>query len=101
MGAFCTLLWNSPKSKRQTFARKPMGMDGLSILDKIKAECANITYESTCELMRCLHYHQKWNAEVIDGRVIFPTRVEAAYPIFVVQAFGNNCKTQGTRAWCH
>ena len=31
---------------------KPMGMDGLSGLDKIKAECANITYESTCELMR-------------------------------------------------
>jgi hypothetical protein len=31
---------------------QPMGMDGLSGLDKIKAECANITYENTCELMR-------------------------------------------------
>ena len=31
---------------------KPLGMDGLSGLDKVKAECANITYESTCELMR-------------------------------------------------
>ena len=30
---------------------KTMGMDGLSGLGKIKAECANITYESTCELM--------------------------------------------------
>ena len=31
---------------------QPMGMDGLSGLDKIKAECVNITYENTCELMR-------------------------------------------------
>jgi hypothetical protein len=31
---------------------KPMGLDGLSGLDKVKAECANITYESTCVLMR-------------------------------------------------
>ena len=30
---------------------RPMGMDGLSGLDKVKAECANITYESTCVLM--------------------------------------------------
>ena len=69
-----------------------MGMDGLSILDKIKAECANITYESTCELMRCLHYHQKWNAEVIDGRVVFPTGVEAAYPILLCERLATIAK---------
>ena len=44
--------------------------------------------------MRRLALPSKWNAEIIDGRVVFPTRLEAAYPIFVVQAFGNNCKTQ-------
>ena len=140
---------------------KPMGMDGLSGLDKIKAECANITYESTCELMRlCIrlgiavslenpknslfwkvpmveafllevggyntifdncchggtrkkatswwsnvdwftslaaqcddsHYHQKWNAEIIDGRVVFPTHLEAAYPILLCERLATIAK---------
>ena len=133
---------------------KPMGMDGLSGLDKVKTECANITYESTCVLMRvCIqfriavslenpknslfwkvpiveafllefegyntvfdncchggtrkkatlwwsnvdwftslaaqcddsHYHQKWNAEIVDGQVVFPTHLEAAYPILLCE----------------
>eukprot|EP00435_Cladocopium_sp_Y103_P018289 s5093_g4.t1 len=31
---------------------QPLGLDGLSGLDKVKAECANITYESTCVLIQ-------------------------------------------------
>ena len=32
-----------------------MGLDGLTGIDKIKAETANITYESTCVLIRLCH----------------------------------------------
>lgn len=140
---------------------QPMGMDGLSGLDKIKAECANITYENTCELMRlcielgiavslenpknslfwkiplveaflleiggyntnfdnCCHggtrkkatswwssvdwftslaaqcddsqYHQKWNAEIVDGRVVFPTHLEAAYPVLLCERLATIAK---------
>ena len=131
-----------------------MGLDGLSGTDKVKAETANITYESTCTLIRLCHrlaiavslenpensifwkipaivdlmedirgfmtlfdncchggtrkkvtawwatvdwflqlgarcdgshFHEKWNAEVINGKVVFPTHLEAAYPILLCE----------------
>ena len=34
---------------------QPGGIDGLSDLDKIKAKTANITYDSTCVLIRLCH----------------------------------------------
>ena len=138
-----------------------MGLDGLAGLDKIKAESANITYDSTLELMRlCLqfqiavslenpanslfwkipaiaefikavggymtyfdncchggtrqkatgwwanvdwftglaarcdgsHFHEKWNAEIIGGQVLFPTHLEAAYPILLCQRLASIAK---------
>ena len=132
--------------------KQPLGLDGLAGTDKIKAETANITYDSTCLLVRlchsyaiavslenpenslfwkipvvillleelgghmtyfdncchggtrkkgtawwstvdwftCLaarcdgsHFHQKWNAELVDGKVLFPTHLEAAYPVLL------------------
>ena len=131
---------------------QPLGLDGLAGTDKIKAETANITYDSTCLLVRlchsyaiavslenpenslfwkipvvillleelgghmtyfdncchggtrkkgtawwstvdwftCLaarcdgsHFHEKWNAELVDGKVLFPTHLEAAYPVLL------------------
>ena len=35
--------------------QQPLGLDGLTGIDKIKAETANITYESTCVLIRLCH----------------------------------------------
>ena len=141
--------------------QKPLGLDGLTGIDKIKAETANITYESTCVLIRlchrfniavsvenpenslfwkipqikelmtelkgymtlfdncchggtrkkgtswwatvdwftCLsarcdgsHFHQKWNAEIIDGKVVFPTHLEAAYPILLCERLASIAK---------
>ena len=40
----------APKPLRSD--HQPMGLDGLQGTDKIKAECANITYDSACVLMR-------------------------------------------------
>ena len=140
---------------------RPLGLDGLTGLDKVKAETANITYESTCALIRlchllgiavsvenpekslfckipqivalmeelkgymtvfdncchggtrkkgtawwatvdwftCLsarcdgsHFHEKWNAEVIDGKVVFPTHLEAAYPILLCERLASIAK---------
>ena len=31
------------------------------------------------------HYHQKWNAEIVDGRIVFPTHLEAAYPVLLCE----------------
>ena len=31
------------------------------------------------------HFHEKWNAEIIGGQVLFPTHLEAAYPILLCQ----------------
>ena len=140
---------------------QPMGLDGLGGLDKVKAESANITYDSTVELMQlCIqfhiavsvenpanslfwkihaieqilheiggymtyfdncchggtrqkatgwwanvdwftslaakcdgsHFHEKWNAEIIDGQVMFPTHLEAAYPILLCQRLASIAK---------
>jgi len=141
--------------------QQPLGLDGLTGIDKVKAETANITYESTCVLIRlchrfsiavsvenpenslfwkipqivdlmaelggyvtlfdncchggtrkkgtswwatvdwftCLsarcdgsHFHQKWNAEIIDGKVVFPTHLEAAYPILLCERLASIAK---------
>eukprot|EP00435_Cladocopium_sp_Y103_P072753 s158_g41.t1 len=140
---------------------QPLGLDGLSGLDKVKAECANITYESTCILIQlcfdlaiavsvenpenslfwkipiveqlmaqlggymtlfdncchggtrqkgtawwstvdwfqCLaarcdnsHFHEKWNAEIVDNRVVFPTHLEAAYPVLLCERLASIAK---------
>ena len=140
---------------------QPMGLDGLAGLDKVKAESANITYDSTCHLVRlCVdlgiavsienpanslfwkmpavvqllrdidghmtnfdncchggtrqkatgwwanvdwfnglaakcdnsHFHEKWNAEVSNGQVVFPTHLEAAYPILLCQRLASIAK---------
>eukprot|EP00435_Cladocopium_sp_Y103_P032031 s3875_g8.t1 len=142
---------------------QPLGLDGLSGLDKVKAECANITYESTCILIQlcvaldiavsvenpenslfwkipmveclmqqlggymtlfdncchggtrqkgtawwstvdwfeCLaarcdstHFHEKWTAELVDGRVVFPTHLEAAYPILLCERLASIAKVK-------
>ena len=142
---------------------KPMGLDGLAGLDKVKAETANITYENACLLMRfCIklgiavslenpenslfwkvptvktfideiggfmvyfdncchggmrkkgtawwsnvnwflalavrcdgsHFHEKWNAELVDGKVVFPTHLEAAYPILLCNRLASIAKTK-------
>ena len=134
--------------------KQPLGLDGLTGTDKIKAETANITYESTCTLIRLCHlfaiagslenpensifwkipaiealmeeicgymtlfdncchggtrkkatawwatvdwftqlgarcdgshFHETWNAEFINGKVVFPTHLEAAYPILLCE----------------
>ena len=31
------------------------------------------------------HFHEKWNAEFINGKVVFPTHLEAAYPILLCE----------------
>ena len=35
--------------------KQPLGLDGLAGTDKIKAETANVTYDSTCSLARLCH----------------------------------------------
>jgi hypothetical protein len=29
------------------------------------------------------HFHEKWNADIVDGKVCFPTHLEAAYPVLL------------------
>ena len=141
--------------------RQPGGLDGLSGVDKLRAETANITYDSTCTLIklchrlaiavslenpenslfwkipavkallqtvtghvtyfdncchggtrkkgtawwasvdwfdslaaRCdgSHFHQKWNAEVVQGKVVFPTHLEAAYPVLLCERLASLAK---------
>jgi hypothetical protein len=38
------------------------------------------------------HYHQKWNAEIVDGRVVFPTHLEAAYPVLLCERLATIAK---------
>lgn len=142
---------------------QPMGLDGLTGTDKVKAETANITYESTCILIRLCHrlaiavslenpensifwkipaieelmeeirgfmtlfdncchggtrkkatawwatvdwflqlgarcdgshFHEKWNAELINGKVVFPTHLEAAYPILLCERLAAIAKSK-------
>ena len=132
--------------------KQRLGLDGLAGTDKIKAETANITYDSTCLLVRLCHsytiavslenpenslfwkitlvillleelgghmtyfdnccrggtrkkgtawwsnvdwftclaarcdgslFHEKWNAEFVDGKVPLPTHLEVAYPVLL------------------
>ena len=140
---------------------QPGGLDGLSGVDKIRAETANITYDSTCTLIKLCHslaialslenpensmfweipvvkgllqeivgymtyfdncchggtrktgtawrasvnwfdslavrcdgghFHQKWNAEIVNGRVVFPTHLEAAYPVLLCERLAGIAK---------
>eukprot|EP00435_Cladocopium_sp_Y103_P069221 s1948_g32.t3 len=141
--------------------RQPLGLDGLTGHDKMKAETANITYDSTCDLIylceslgiavslenpensifwkvpsvvtllqtlqgymtlfdNCCHggsrkkgtawwatvdwfqslsarwdgshFHEKWNADIVDGKVVFPTHLEAAYPILLCSRLASIAK---------
>ena len=29
------------------------------------------------------HFHEKWTADIVDGKVCFPTHLEAAYPVLL------------------
>ena len=37
------------------------------------------------------HYHQKWNAEIVDG-LVFPTHLEAAYPVLLCERLATIAK---------
>ena len=148
---------------------KPMGLDGLGGLDKVKAETANITYDNACLLMRfCInlniavslenpenslfwkvptvkafmedvggfmvyfdncchggtrkkgtawwsnvnwfmalaircdgsHFHEKWNAELVDGKVVFSDPFGSSIPHTVVQQVGFHCQNQSDGNGC-
>lgn len=40
------------------------------------------------------HFHEKWNAELINGKVVFPTHLEAAYPILLCERLAAIAKSK-------
>ena len=38
------------------------------------------------------HFHEKWNADIVDGKVCFPTHLEAAYPVLLCKRLASIAK---------
>ena len=79
---------------------RPMGLDGLAGLDKIKAESANITYDSTLELMRlCLQLQIAVSLENPANSLFWkiPAIEEFLKAVGGYMTYFDNCCHGGTR----
>ena len=47
------------------------------------------------------HTHAKWNLQLVDGKLVFPTHQEASYPILLCQRLGSIIKEQAVSMGVH